>query len=62
MHNVRKWTAAAVVLGTVAWLAGCAPEVGSERWCETMRAKARGDWSANEALEFARSCVLERDR
>ena len=34
------------------------PEVGSERWCEQMRDKPRGDWTANEALEFARSCVL----
>jgi len=41
-----------------AWLTACAPEVGSERWCEQMREKARGDWTANEALEFARSCVL----
>jgi hypothetical protein len=41
-----------------AWLCACAPEVGSPRWCEAMREKARGDWTANEALEFARSCVL----
>ncbi len=39
-------------------LAGCAPEVGSARWCEVMKGKSRGDWTANEALEFARSCVL----
>jgi len=40
------------------WLTACAPEVGSPRWCENMREKPRGDWTANEALEFARSCVL----
>jgi hypothetical protein len=39
-------------------MAGCAPEVGSPRWCEAMKEKPRGDWSANEALEFARNCVL----
>ena len=44
--------------GDTAWLAACAPEVGSPRWCEAMREKPRGDWTANEALEFARSCVL----
>ena len=38
---------------------GCAPEVGSERWCEMMRDKPRGDWSANEALDFARHCVFQ---
>jgi len=42
----------------VVWLTACAPEVGSERWCANMRDKPRGDWTANEALEFARSCVL----
>jgi hypothetical protein len=48
----------AMVLLTAAWLAACAPEVGSPEWCEAMREKPRGDWTANEALEFARSCVL----
>lgn len=47
-----------LLAGLAAWLTACAPEVGSERWCEQMREKARGDWTANEALEFARSCVL----
>lgn len=45
-------------LTAAAWLAACAPEIGSARWCEAMREKPRGDWTANEALEFARSCVL----
>ena len=50
------WAAMAAV---AAWLAACAPEVGSAKWCEQMRDKPRGDWSANDALEFARSCVLQ---
>ena len=55
---MRSAWRALVVVGVVAWLSACAPEVGSPRWCENMREKARGDWTANEALEFARSCVL----
>jgi Protein of unknown function (DUF3012) len=47
-------------LSAAAWLAACAPEVGSARWCDAMRDKPRGDWTANEALEFARSCLIER--
>jgi hypothetical protein len=43
------------------FVAGCAPEVGSARWCEQMREKPRGDWTANEALDFARHCVLNGD-
>lgn len=61
MQNVRYGAAVAVVLAALSTLAGCAPEVGSPRWCDAMRDKPRGDWSANEALEFARSCVLQRD-
>jgi DUF3012 family protein len=39
-------------------LASCAPKVGTPRWCEAMKQKPRGDWTANEALDFARHCVL----
>jgi len=57
MRNVWR---AVVLIGVVTWLAACAPEVGSERWCENMREKTPGDVTANEALEFARSCVLQQ--
>jgi hypothetical protein len=46
------------LFGAFMVIAGCAPEVGSARWCEAMKEKPRGDWSANEALDYARSCVL----
>jgi hypothetical protein len=62
MGNVRRLTVtkrAVLLVGITMWLAACAPEVGSERWCEAMREKPRGDWTANEALEFARNCVLQ---
>ena len=55
---MRSMWGAVLLSGVAAWLAACAPEVGSERWCEQMRDKPRGDWTGNEALEFARSCVL----
>jgi hypothetical protein len=48
-----------VIAGLLASLAACAPEVGSKRWCAMMRDKQRGDWTANEALDFARYCVLD---
>ena len=55
MSGVR---AGLLVLILACMTAGCAPEVGSARWCEQMREKPRGDWTANEALDFARHCVL----
>ena len=42
------------------WLLGCAP-VGSERWCENMREKPKGDWTANEAADFAKHCIFDKD-
>ncbi len=40
-------------------LAACAPEVGSDAWCEDMVETPKGDWSTNDATEFARSCVFK---
>ena len=39
--------------------AGCAPEVGSEKWCEKIEDKPNGDWTVNEAKAFATHCVFE---
>ncbi len=39
-------------------LTACSPEVGSKEWCEEMKKKDKGDWSGNEAADFAKSCVL----
>jgi len=37
---------------------GCSPEVGSERWCAQMKEKPKGEWTVNEAKQFARHCIL----
>ena len=39
-------------------LSGCA-QVGSERWCSNMKEKAKADWTANEAADFAKHCILK---
>jgi hypothetical protein len=39
--------------------AACAPEIGSEAWCERMQEQARGDWTVNEAADYARHCVFD---
>jgi hypothetical protein len=49
--------------GAWAWLlalllSGCAPEVGSERWCRQMDDKPAGDWTANEAVDYAKHCAF----
>ena len=45
-----------VVIGL--FLTACSPEVGSEDWCADMKEKPKGDWTANEAADFAKHCVL----
>lgn len=44
--------------GLVCLLSGCAPEVGSNEWCEDMDEKPKGDWTANEAKDFAEHCIF----
>lgn len=47
-----------LLLACCALLTACAPEVGSKGWCEDMKEKPKGDWSANEASDFAKHCVF----
>jgi Protein of unknown function (DUF3012) len=55
---MRELRRAVVLVAMTTWLAACAPEVGSPRWCEAMSEKPRGDWTGNEVVEYARSCVF----
>lgn len=52
---------AAIVSGLLLMLllTACAPEVGSDAWCEDMVDKPKGDWTANEAAEFAQNCIFK---
>ena len=48
----------ALTLVTAIGLVACAPEIGSKEWCEDLKQKPKSDWTAYEAKEFAKSCVL----
>jgi len=39
-------------------VAACSPEVGSPDLCTQMKEKPKGDWSANEAAEFTKNCLM----
>ena len=55
----RSGLLTALLLSAVLGLtAACSPEVGSEEWCQEMKDKPKGDWTANEAADFAKHCVL----
>ncbi len=43
----------------VTQLIACMPEVGSEKWCQNLEAKEKGDWTMNEAKDFAKHCIFK---
>lgn len=55
---LRKRLMGLLALLGVTGLIACAAEVGSERWCETMKEKDKGDWTFEETADFARHCVF----
>ena len=58
--SVRYRVLAGVSIGlAVLCMAACAPEVGSPAWCERMDDTPKGDWTANQAADYARHCVLQ---
>lgn len=54
---VRTPVLAAAALGLLV-LAACAPKVGTPEWCARMQEKPKGDWTANEAGDFLKHCVV----
>ena len=50
-----------IVITVIALLFGtaCAPEVGSEKWCQKLSEKPKGEWSANEATDYAKHCIFK---
>ena len=48
----------ALSITALAGMTACAPEVGTEAWCKHMDKKPKGDWSANEAGDYAKHCIL----
>jgi hypothetical protein len=51
-------TVALATIAVLTLLVACAPEVGSEDWCAAMKQKPKGEWTANEAADYAKHCLL----
>lgn len=47
-----------IVAGLATLLGACSPEVGSKEWCADMKQKPKGEWTANEAADFTKHCLL----
>lgn len=59
MKIIQSISLLLLMAAAMATLTGCAPEVGSEAWCKQMQEKDKGDWSANEAADFAKHCLFK---
>ncbi len=47
-----------VALAAFVLVGACSPEVGTKEWCADIQEKPKGDWSVNEAKDFAMHCML----
>lgn len=54
-HRARWFLLAACAIVASA----CAPEVGSQAWCQQMDETPKGDWTANQAADYARHCLFD---
>ncbi len=55
---IRHAKSLATLAGLMFFLTACSPEVGSKEWCEDMKTKEKGDWTASEAADFTKNCIL----
>jgi hypothetical protein len=53
-----RWVIVYLFILTLA-LAACAPEIGSDKWCQKMVDTPKGDWSTNDATAFAEHCIFK---
>jgi len=56
----KVFIAAAMVAFVGLW--GCSPEVGSEAWCKKLDEKPKGDWTTNEAGDYAKHCIFRKSK
>ena len=59
MNTRTRFAIAALTALLAASLAGCAPKVGSDKWCANLKEKPKGDWTLNEARDFAKYCIIK---
>ncbi len=59
MNAIAKSILLAVSVVMLLSLSACAPEVGSDKWCANLKAKPKGDWTANEAADYAKHCLFK---
>ena len=59
MKIIKSTSFLLLISAIILSVSGCAPEVGSEAWCKQLADKDKGDWSANEATDYAKHCLFK---
>jgi hypothetical protein len=59
MNTLMKSTAWSLTAALLVLIGGCAAPVGSERWCSEMKGKQPADWTANQAIDYAKHCIFK---
>tara|TARA_B100000459_G_C8555901_1_gene191657 strand:+ start:468 stop:641 length:174 start_codon:yes stop_codon:yes gene_type:complete len=55
---LKRITLLVLAAAFTAMASACSPEVGRKEWCKDLKAKPKGDWSANEAMGFTKHCIF----
>jgi len=59
MNPIARAVVIAISVSMLLSLSACAPKVGSDKWCSNLKAKPKGDWTANEAGDYAKYCIFK---
>lgn len=49
------------ILTCITAISACSPEIGSKDWCDQLKEKPKGDWTATEAKDYAKHCLFKSD-
>ena len=55
---MNKKTVILTVVMTLLLATACSPEVGSKEWCDALKEKPKGEWTANEVADFTKNCIM----
>ncbi|NVD08453.1 DUF3012 domain-containing protein [Vibrio sp. JPW-9-11-11] len=47
-----------LAIGAIFLFSGCQQEVGTQAWCDTMATTNKGQWSAQNAVDYTKHCIL----
>jgi hypothetical protein len=48
-----------LVISSIALLAACSAEPGSEKWCAAKKEQPKSEWSGSDAATYTRRCLID---